>query len=58
MTTPPHGNAPDPSTVSALLAEGAAILGASGGLAMRARIRAAWPGATVAGPAFTARPPG
>ena len=54
MTTPPHGNAPDPSTVSELLAEGAAILGASGWLAMRARIRAAWPGATVAGPAFTA----
>jgi len=54
MTSTPHTSAPDPATVAALIAEGAAILGASGGLAMRARIRAAWPGATVAGPAFTA----
>ena len=37
----------------ALLALGAATLGESGGQAMATRIRAAWPGATVAGPAFT-----
>jgi 4-hydroxy-4-methyl-2-oxoglutarate aldolase len=37
-----------------LLGLGAATLGESGAWAMRARIRAAWPGATVAGPAFTA----
>ena len=37
-----------------LLTLGAATLGESGAWAMRARIRAAWPGATVAGPAFTA----
>jgi 4-hydroxy-4-methyl-2-oxoglutarate aldolase len=45
---------PDPSTVAALRAEGAATLGATGAFSMRARIRAAWPGATVAGSAFTA----
>ncbi len=54
MTSTVREPAPDPSTVAALIAEGAAILGASGGLAMRARICAAWPGAMVAGPAFTA----
>ena len=43
-----------PLLVAALLAEGAATLGESGGAKMRARIHAAWPGATVAGPAFTA----
>ena len=43
-----------PALVAALLAEGAATLGESGGAKMRARIHAAWPGATVAGPAFTA----
>jgi 4-hydroxy-4-methyl-2-oxoglutarate aldolase len=37
-----------------LLALGAATLGETGGLAMDNRIRPAWPGATVAGPAFTA----
>jgi 4-hydroxy-4-methyl-2-oxoglutarate aldolase len=36
-----------------LVALGAATLGESGGAPMAARIRAAWPGATVAGPAFT-----
>jgi 4-hydroxy-4-methyl-2-oxoglutarate aldolase len=50
-------DATDPGSIdsiaAALLAEGAATLGESGGLAMRDRIRAAWPGATVAGPAFT-----
>jgi 4-hydroxy-4-methyl-2-oxoglutarate aldolase len=35
-----------------LLALGAATLGETGGLPMHPRIRAAWPGATVAGPAF------
>ena len=38
-----------------LLALGAATLGETGGRPMRARITAAWPGARVAGPAFTAR---
>jgi 4-hydroxy-4-methyl-2-oxoglutarate aldolase len=37
-----------------LLGLGAATLGESGAWAMRARIRPAWPGATVVGPAFTA----
>jgi 4-hydroxy-4-methyl-2-oxoglutarate aldolase len=36
-----------------LLTLGAATLGESGGHAMRNRLRPAWPGATVAGPAFT-----
>jgi len=49
-----HPGAPaDRSTAEALLAEGAATLGESGGIAMRDRIRAAWPGATVSGRAFT-----
>ena len=38
-----------------LLALGSATLGESGGRAMRARIKAAWPGAQVAAPAFTVR---
>ena len=54
MTSTAPGSAPDPATVAALIAEGAATLGASGASAMRSRIRAVWPGATVAGPAFTA----
>jgi len=37
-----------------LLALGAATLGESGGHPMRPQVRAAWPGATVAGPAYTA----
>jgi 4-hydroxy-4-methyl-2-oxoglutarate aldolase len=40
------------TTASTLLELGAATLGESGGHAMRARIRAAWPGARVAAPAF------
>jgi 4-hydroxy-4-methyl-2-oxoglutarate aldolase len=44
----------DPALGDRLLALGAATLGESGGWAMRARIRAAWPGATIVGPAFTA----
>src|SRR6185503_5825112 len=40
-----------------LVALGAATLGESGGAAMEPRIRAAWSGAAVAGPAFTARCP-
>jgi 4-hydroxy-4-methyl-2-oxoglutarate aldolase len=39
-------------TTSDLLELGAATLGESGGRAMRARIRSAWPGARVAAPAF------
>lgn len=39
-------------TRAALLQLGAATLGESGGHAMRARIRAAWPGARLAAPAF------
>jgi 4-hydroxy-4-methyl-2-oxoglutarate aldolase len=40
---------------ASLLALGAATVGESGGRPMRSRIAAAWPGARVAGPAFTAR---
>jgi 4-hydroxy-4-methyl-2-oxoglutarate aldolase len=40
--------------MATLTAQGSATLGACGALIMRARIRAAWPGATVCGPAFTA----
>jgi 4-hydroxy-4-methyl-2-oxoglutarate aldolase len=39
-------------TAAELLELGAATLGESGGHAMRARIRAAWPGARLAAPAF------
>ena len=39
-------------TEAELLELGAATLGESGGAAMRARIRAAWPGARLAAPAF------
>jgi 4-hydroxy-4-methyl-2-oxoglutarate aldolase len=39
-------------TAAALLTLGAATLGEAGGHAMRARIRAAWPGARFAAPAF------
>jgi 4-hydroxy-4-methyl-2-oxoglutarate aldolase len=45
---------PDPAA-AALLALGAATLGETGGRPMRSRIAAAWPGARVAAPAFTAR---
>src|SRR6195952_5147497 len=40
------------ATESELIELGAATLGESGGRAMRARIRSAWPGARVAAPAF------
>lgn len=46
-------SASDPA--AALLALGAANLGETGGRPMRSRIAPAWPGARVAGPAFTAR---
>src|SRR5664279_6513116 len=39
-------------TASELIELGAATLGESGAHAMRARIRAAWPGARLAAPAF------
>jgi 4-hydroxy-4-methyl-2-oxoglutarate aldolase len=45
----------DAELAGTLRALGAATLGESGGLAMRARIKPAWPGATVCGPAFCAR---
>jgi 4-hydroxy-4-methyl-2-oxoglutarate aldolase len=41
--------------VAELLALGAATVGESGGRPMRARIRAAWPGARLAAPAFPVR---
>jgi 4-hydroxy-4-methyl-2-oxoglutarate aldolase len=44
--------APTSVTAATLLALGAATLGESGGRPMRARVRAAWPGAAVAAPAF------
>ncbi len=44
-----------PSSIIGLLrGHGAATLGESGGHATRARLHAAWPGATVCGPAYTA----
>jgi 4-hydroxy-4-methyl-2-oxoglutarate aldolase len=39
--------------VTALLALGSATLGESGGRPMHPRVRAAWPGAVVAGPAYS-----
>lgn len=42
-------------TATILLELGAATVGESGGLAMRDRIRAAWPGASLAAPAFPVR---
>jgi 4-hydroxy-4-methyl-2-oxoglutarate aldolase len=42
-------------TVDALLALGSATLGESGAGAMRDRVRAAWPGATLAAPAYPVR---
>lgn len=43
---------PDHVTAAALAALGAATLGESGGRAMRSRVRAAWPGARLAAPAY------
>jgi len=40
---------------AALVALGAATVGESGGSRMRARVRAAWPGAHLAAPAYTVR---
>ena len=45
----------DNDPAATLLELGAATIGESGGHAMRARIRAAWPGAAVAAPAFPVR---
>jgi 4-hydroxy-4-methyl-2-oxoglutarate aldolase len=42
-------------TTDALLALGSATLGESGARAMRDRVRAAWPGATLAAPAYPVR---
>ena len=44
-----------PDLADQLMALGAATLGESGGRPMASRIRAVWPGARVAAPAFTAR---
>jgi 4-hydroxy-4-methyl-2-oxoglutarate aldolase len=57
---PDPGEAPDPreaserhaAHVTELLALGAATVGESGGRPMRARLRAVWPGARLAAPAF------
>jgi 4-hydroxy-4-methyl-2-oxoglutarate aldolase len=47
---------PDPlDLVPALLALGSATLGETGGSPMHPRIRAAWPGAATAGPAYAVR---
>jgi 4-hydroxy-4-methyl-2-oxoglutarate aldolase len=43
---------PDPDVARALGELGAATLGESGGQPMRARVRAAWPGARLAAPAY------
>jgi 4-hydroxy-4-methyl-2-oxoglutarate aldolase len=51
--TAPHVAPAD--VARALDALGAATLGESGALPMRARIRAAWPGARVTGPAYAVR---
>jgi len=52
-------SSPDPEAgaarVAALGELGAATVGESGGHAMRPRIRAVWPGARIAAPAFTVR---
>jgi 4-hydroxy-4-methyl-2-oxoglutarate aldolase len=42
-----------PDLADTLLGLGAATLGETGGMPMHPRIRAVWPGASVAGPAFT-----
>jgi len=51
---PPEIDPEDAATGERLLTLGAATLADAGGWAMRARVRAAWAGATVAGRAFTA----
>jgi 4-hydroxy-4-methyl-2-oxoglutarate aldolase len=43
---------PDPTTAAALADLGAATLGESGGRPMRSRVRAVWPGARLAAPAY------
>jgi 4-hydroxy-4-methyl-2-oxoglutarate aldolase len=48
----------DVTSPADVLELGAATLGESGALAMAPRVHAAWAGAAVAGPAFTARCPG
>jgi 4-hydroxy-4-methyl-2-oxoglutarate aldolase len=47
--------APDLPTAAALADLGAATLGESGGHPMRSRVRAAWPGARLAAPAYPVR---
>ena len=51
METSTHSS--DAITREQLLSLGSATLGESGGVALHPRVRAIWPGATVAGPAFT-----
>jgi 4-hydroxy-4-methyl-2-oxoglutarate aldolase len=50
-----HDHGVDPALVVELLALGAATLGESGGRPMRPRIKATWPGARLAAPAFPVR---
>ncbi len=49
------GTAPSPDPVAELLALGAATVGESGGRPMRARVRALWPAARLAAPAYPVR---
>ena len=50
-----HETAASDPRITELLALGAATIGESGGLPMRARIRAVWRGARLAAPAFPVR---
>lgn len=50
-----HDNSGSTAHVADFLALGAATIGESGGVAMRPRIKAVWPGARLAAPAFPVR---
>jgi 4-hydroxy-4-methyl-2-oxoglutarate aldolase len=53
--SPRDSSGPSSHLIGELLALGAATVGESGGRAMRARVRAVWPGARLAAPAFPVR---
>ena len=55
MPEVPAAGPVDNATTEALLALGAATLGESGGMPMRPRMHAVWPGARLAAPAFPVR---